>query len=1143
MKSFRILHLSDFHITAEKSFDISLVIDPLRERLKEDRDEGFQPELVVVTGDVAKYGIKAEYEAARPVFKQILDVFNLSGDRLFMVPGNHDLDRTKYRASDVPRYETVQNLNAELAKDEWRKDLLKGMTDYFAFAREICPHQKPLLDNLIPFVNTFRTEGGRAIGLIGLNSAWMCRGKSDRERIALGTFQVKQAKDELTRLNSKPDLCLFLFHHPLSWLWPEDRKTVRPFFNGSVSLSGHLHDSAGGYTEDYSGRQFSFQAGRIYPDSDPKKPPRFHYLTVDWEADQVRLDFRKFSTESQKWVLDSDTGKDGKIEFRLGALREDKIPGPAKKELQYPDTYPDWLLKNYSYLEADKLYGKGEAFSLSLPKIFVPMKVNPPDKPKGKDDITSGKTGDKGIENASRGMETQKPVDVEELMAAGETLLIEGQAGSGKTTVLKHFTCGLARAARERSSFMNLTGFLPVFILLKDLKGFFEEIKKEAWSSVRAETLLEWYFKGPMAGVVSSAEIEPFLTAGKTMLLLDGLDEIGPDPRAAIVRAFSDLQIKNRGNRIIYASRPHGIDASVVNRVPRTSRVRLLPLDMGQVKTFISQWFAFLYPGERGIGGRNASAMISEIMDHPAVEKLIDNPLMLTAICMLYHDGKQLPGQRAELYKKFIDNLLYRRFEQPEKVHDFLKTLAFNLHRDRVRSEDKAYGIGILKPFFPKALDESENAYKNRIAGQFEDIEQKCGLLKVEDGGYSFWHLTFQEFLTADFLADNSSDHAAAIASYWEDDWFQEVVELFIGYLSMDMKKAAHEIVGQALNKADNPPFKRWRLACRSLLDIPKPRRIPAVEERARERMLDIVRSRPGSRALGILKSRLDPRVRAEAGEILGWLGDPRDLTAFVTIPGGTYDLTGLGEKISIKPFEIGRYPVTNAWYEKFIRAGGYENKDFWSKEGKKWREATKAKQPGLWEERQWKCPNAPVVGVNWYEADAFCQWLSLISHEGRSSYRLPTEQEWQAAAAGFEKRKYPWGGKWDKDRCNNKEAALEKTTAVGIFPLGDTPEGVADLAGNVWEWTGSDYHSMETRKDFKWDRAVQNLRDRYLQDKENKETYNQLMEIYNDKKSQLPALRGGSFSDASDYCRCVNRLLNFPNGRNLGVGFRCARD
>ena len=74
-----------------------------------------------------------------------------------------------------------------------------------------------------------------------------------------------------------------------------------------------------------------------------------------------------------------------------------------------------------------------------------------------------------------------------------------------------------------------------------------------------------------------------------------------------------------------------------------------------------------------------------------------------------------------------------------------------------------------------------------------------------------------------------------------------------------------------------------------------------------------------------------------------------------------------------------------------------------------------------MWHERSWTCPNAPVVGVCWYEADAFCRWLTMTCDDG-FTYRLPDEKEWEAAAAGFEKREYPWG-KWAEDRCNTRES------------------------------------------------------------------------------------------------------------------------
>jgi formylglycine-generating enzyme required for sulfatase activity len=138
------------------------------------------------------------------------------------------------------------------------------------------------------------------------------------------------------------------------------------------------------------------------------------------------------------------------------------------------------------------------------------------------------------------------------------------------------------------------------------------------------------------------------------------------------------------------------------------------------------------------------------------------------------------------------------------------------------------------------------------------------------------------------------------------------------------------------------------------------------------------------------------------------------------------------------------RSPIVQ--YQTFIDAGGYREKRWW----------TDLQRPEP-EASHWPQANRPRTNVNWYEAVAFCRWLSAQLGD---ELRLPTEEEWERAARGRDGRQYPWGNAYESGRANINETwdkmgewNLQQTTAVGVYPHGTSSEGVLDLSGNVWEW------------------------------------------------------------------------------------------
>lgn len=178
-------------------------------------------------------------------------------------------------------------------------------------------------------------------------------------------------------------------------------------------------------------------------------------------------------------------------------------------------------------------------------------------------------------------------------------------------------------------------------------------------------------------------------------------------------------------------------------------------------------------------------------------------------------------------------------------------------------------------------------------------------------------------------------------------------------------------------------------------------------------------------------------------------------------VPGGTVAVDELGER-TVRPFYLARYPVTYMQFSAF-RAQGYWADDWWK--GLNHDACRQRAEDG----QNRRTGNHPAERVSWYEAMAFCAWLTsqyaahgmlaaLPGDQGREApiIRLPTEWEWQqAATAGDPANEYPWGAGWDTARANTSENCLRRTTAVGMYPYGATRaiQPILDMGGNVWEW------------------------------------------------------------------------------------------
>lgn len=765
------------------------------------------------------------------------------------------------------------------------------------------------------------------------------------------------------------------------------------------------------------------------------------------------------------------------------------------------------------------------------------------------------------------------PQLVTEAIAESYRLVLLGEPGSGKSTGLRYLALTLAEAGVDSSVNLanRLTGWkhlgdhgrvVPILLPLLPLA---RRLAAQPGRAAGADDLWNYIAdhleaNGRHAGL--AAAIHDELEQGHILLLLDGLDEVaGADSRRQVVDAVRAFAEQYTHCRMVVACRVRAYegDQNVRWRLPRWPTATLADWSIGQMEFFVAAWYA---------AAATASALVTEVRDariqalqrailaRADLQRLGIRPLLLTIMALVHLNDGRLPEDRVTLYSRCIDILLAQWevrgkdetvygtlmefIDMPEATVRSLRTVleeaAFVAHEASSSGNLGRLGRATLRELVADDLRQRGHSAPWSAAERFlEYTDVRAGLLQASEAGdsYVFPHQTFQEYLAGVKLVSGIGVVERIMERRHDDRWRLPILLGIADHVSGNKLELPYLLLHKLLATKGKLVAEAQRdllLAAEIGDDVGWDRL-----ERGESAFVELRTNLAQALAQVVEGTTLPAAERVRAGSYLGQIGDPRPGVctfppAMVQITTGTF-LIGespamqlMGDEVNEQPltlsdYAIARYPVTNAQYALFMADDGYNAKQpWWDTAGHAWLRKARDVAPRDWDnERFGKArPNHPVVNVSWYEAMAFCRWLTQTLIDGYA-YSLPTEAEWEYAARGNQRRPYPWGPEDPDDERANFNNRYEGTTAAGCFRGGGTPEGLLDMAGNVWEWTRSVHQAYPYDSDDGRE-SPDNLAQKRL------------------------TLRGGSWVGRSITLRASCRNYGTPDFHYNDVGFRLAR-
>ena len=336
------LHLSDWH-QGSKEFDRQVVGDALIKDLEGRTNISTDLatiDFIVFSGDVAHGGKPEEYQAAKiEFFDRLLKATGLGPDQLFIVPGNHDLNRDEFELLPpalLKPLESDQEVQKWIVEERQRGLVLQPFNSFTKFVTDYTKQKNPDYAT----IHKLKIDG-KKIAILGLNSAWMCgrhtdtNGEVDDDGYALvGEPQIHQPLKDM--LDS--DIKIAVLHHPFEWLNEFDRRHIKERLINECDfiLNGHQHTPDARQISRNIGFYVHISTGASYADRIPKDPlfiNAYNLVHLDFETKQGVVFLRRWSDRQNTWLEDTDTHPpDGRLPFSLVTALADTLPVQIEPE-------------------------------------------------------------------------------------------------------------------------------------------------------------------------------------------------------------------------------------------------------------------------------------------------------------------------------------------------------------------------------------------------------------------------------------------------------------------------------------------------------------------------------------------------------------------------------------------------------------------------------------------------------------------------------------------------------------------------------------------------------------------------------------------------------------------------------------------